>query len=50
MPPGPLIAVLTIMDFHNYTTLRDRTRLSTPSDRFANDLDHFYKEAMPCRR
>jgi hypothetical protein len=32
------------MDFHLYTTLRDWTRRS--GDRFADDLDHFYKVAM----
>ena len=34
------------MDFHTYTTMRDWTRRSTPSDRFAYDPDQFYKEAM----
>jgi hypothetical protein len=34
------------MDFHNYTTMRDWTRRSMPSDRFANDPDQFYQQVM----
>ncbi len=34
------------MDFHSYTTIRDWTRRSMPEDRFANDIDQFYKKAM----
>jgi hypothetical protein len=34
------------MDFHTYTTMRDWTRRSTPGDRFADNLDQFYKMAM----
>jgi hypothetical protein len=34
------------MDFHTYTTMRDWARRVSPSDRFANDIDHFYREAM----
>ena len=34
------------MDFHTYTTMRDWTRRSSPGDRFADNLDHFYKTAM----
>jgi hypothetical protein len=34
------------MDFHNYTTMRDWTRRASPEDRFADNLDHFYKMAM----
>ena len=34
------------MDFHLYTTMRDWTRRVSPEDRFANDIDQFYKKAM----
>ena len=34
------------MDFHNYTTMRDWTRRSMPEDRFADDIDHFYRKVM----
>ena len=34
------------MDFHAYTTIRDWARRSMPTDRFANTIDGFYKEAM----
>ena len=34
------------MDFHNYTTMRDWTRRVSPEDRFANDIDQFYKQTL----
>jgi hypothetical protein len=34
------------MDFHTYTTMRDWTRRVSPEDRFAQDIDQFYKRAM----
>jgi hypothetical protein len=34
------------MDFHNYTTMRDWTRRASPEDRFANDIDQFYKQTL----
>ena len=34
------------MDFHTYTTMRDWVRRAEPEDRFANDLDGFYREVF----
>ena len=34
------------MDFHTYITMRDWTRRASPEDRFANDIDQFYKRAL----
>ena len=34
------------MDFFSYTTMRDWSRRSMPEDRFANDLDGFYREVF----
>ena len=35
------------MDFHTYTTMRDWTRRADPDDRPAQDIDLFYKRAIP---
>ena len=34
------------MDFHTYTTMRNRTRRASPEDRFANGLDQFFGRVM----
>jgi len=34
------------MDFHSYITMRDWTRRASPEDRFANDIDQFYKRTL----
>jgi len=34
------------MDFWTYTTIRDWARRSLPEDRFSDNIDTFYKEAM----
>lgn len=34
------------MDFHDYTTMRDWTGWAMPEERFADDTDHFYGQAM----
>jgi hypothetical protein len=34
------------MDFHSYTTMRDRTRRVDPEDRPAPFIDQFFKRAI----
>ncbi len=34
------------MDFHTYITMRDWTRRADPEDRFAQDIDQFYKRTL----
>jgi len=45
-PTTPKFGGMNKMDFHTYTTMRNRTRRASPDDRFANDLDLFYGRVM----